>query len=112
MTDDEKRRAAVARLGEILDGIDAQTRLPGEPSLRSAVAEHAREELAARRDECDAPNAPSYLDGTCRCLVCARCGHHTGNSTQGHYWSFCKVTRTMREHHFCCPDDCELGNAP
>lgn len=54
---------------------------------------------------------PSVLDGRCRCLVCARCGHHTGNATQGHYWSACSVTGTIREPHFCCPDKehgCEL----
>jgi hypothetical protein len=55
--------------------------------------------------------APSVLDGKCRCLVCARCGHHTGNSHQGHYWGWCKVTCTVRAFHFCCPDPafgCEL----
>lgn len=48
----------------------------------------------------------------CRCLVCGQCGHHTGNSNQGHYWSYCKVTKTMRDFHFCCPEGCELGVAP
>jgi len=47
---------------------------------------------------------PSVLDGRCRCMVCGRCGHHTGNSHQGHYWSWCKVTQVMRTPHFCCPD--------
>lgn len=71
-------------------------------------------------------------DGQCRCIVCARCGHHTGNSHQGHWWAFCKVRadqaasslpagetlsaeelmkRACREFHFCCPDPafgCEL----
>lgn len=44
-------------------------------------------------------------------LVCARCGHHTGNDTQGHYWKWCKVTARFERFHFCCPDDvlgCEL----
>lgn len=49
-------------------------------------------------------------------MVCARCGKHTGNNTQGHHWSLCKVyvaqgkglSGSMRESHFCCPDDCEL----
>ncbi len=79
--------------------------------------------------ECDAAQfggSPSvYIDGTCRCIVCPRCGHHTGNSHQGHYWRTCKVlaarlreslapgstmspaeflNRTSREFHFCCPD--------
>lgn len=63
--------------------------------------------------DCDAPEPrPVYIqpDGSvvCRCTVCGRCGHHTGNSNQGHYWSHCSVTRTLREFHFCCPDDCEL----
>lgn len=62
----------------------------------------------ARPGDCDYPGVPSVVDGKCRCLVCGRCKHHTGNSHQGHYWSFCNVTRTMRGHHFCCPDDCEL----
>lgn len=48
----------------------------------------------------------------CRCLVCGRCKRHTGNSTQGHYWGYCKVTKTVRDFHFCCPDDCELEVAP
>ena len=43
-------------------------------------------------------------------MVCARCKQHTGNNNQGHYWAFCKVTRTKRQFHFCCPDDCELEN--
>jgi hypothetical protein len=72
-------------------------------------------------------------DGTtrCRCVVCPRCGHHTGNAHQGHYWSFCKVLagriraglvpgetlpageftkRACREPHFCCGNEfgCEL----
>jgi hypothetical protein len=64
--------------------------------------------------ECDAMQyggAPSMFDGQCRCLVCARCGHHTGNSHQGHFWSMCKATRSLRDFHFCCPDTehgCEL----
>lgn len=62
---------------------------------------------------CDAPDGGSYYpDGGCRCIVCGRCGHHTGNSTQGHYWAFCKVTKTRRDFHQCCPGDCELEAAP
>jgi hypothetical protein len=109
-----------------------------------------REELAAKgitlggviglapvpRSACDAgPGASAYLaeDGAvvCRCIVCPRCGHHTGNSHQGHYWQSCKVLakrvrsglapgetldvgefmrRTSREFHFCCGNEfgCEL----
>lgn len=58
--------------------------------------------------QCDHPSATILPDGTCTCLVCARCGQHTGNSNQGHYWSFCQVTRADRSFHFCCPGDCEL----
>jgi hypothetical protein len=63
---------------------------------------------------CDA-YAASVLqmpDGTivCRCVVCPRCGHHTGNSHQGHNWGYCKVTKTVRASHFCCGNEfgCEL----
>lgn len=62
-------------------------------------------------DACDAPGASVAPDGRCRCVVCPRCGHHTGNSHQGHHWGFCKVTGTVREPHLCCPDDCELEAA-
>jgi hypothetical protein len=64
---------------------------------------------------CDAGAGASYYqdaDGTtvCRCVVCPRCGHHTGNSHQGHNWGFCKVTQTVRVGHFCCGNEfgCEL----
>ena len=86
---------------------------------------------------CDAgAGARSCLmpDGTAggRCGVCRRCGNHTGNSHQGHYWRVCKVLaerlratlepgetlsfeerlrRTSREDwHFCCGNEfgCEL----
>lgn len=64
--------------------------------------------LSSAGTECDAPDGGSYMmfDGVirCRCVVCARCGHHTGNSHQGHYWRLCKVTGTLREFHMCCPD--------
>ena len=65
-----------------------------------------------RASGCDAENPSIYSnpDGSysCRCLVCGRCNRHTGNSTQGHYWAYCKATRSLRDFHFCCPDDCEL----
>lgn len=58
---------------------------------------------------CDSPSPASWDgNGRCRCIVCARCGHHTGNSTYGHYWAYCSVTLAVREHHLCCPDNCEL----
>jgi hypothetical protein len=65
---------------------------------------------------CDAPEPrPLYLDRIddgvpvyrCRCIVCDRCGKHTGNSTQGHYWGWCKKRGAAYAHHFCCPGDCE-----
>lgn len=69
--------------------------------------------------DCDAPEPrPVYtLTNTrtgettlfCRCVVCARCGHHTGNSNQGHYWAWCKVSKQREEFHFCCPGNCDLG---
>jgi hypothetical protein len=59
--------------------------------------------------DCDAPSGGSvYLasDGKtyCRCVVCSRCGHHTGNSHQGHAWSYCSKTGEKVGFHFCCPD--------
>lgn len=63
---------------------------------------------------CDAPSPPPvYMNNSgtgyiCRCLVCARCGHHTGNNTQGHYWKFCRRQLKSTKFHFCCPNDCEL----
>lgn len=41
-------------------------------------------------------------------MTCSRCGNLTGNNTQGHYWSFCKVERRYTKMHFCCPGNCEL----
>ncbi len=66
---------------------------------------------------CDAPDGPAYVlrvaDGEpvygCRCVICGRCGHHTGNSTQGHYWSWCQVTRQREGFHHCCPGNCEIN---
>lgn len=37
-------------------------------------------------------------------MKCARCGEHTGNHHQGHYWKLCQKTReVLDEFHFCCP---------
>ena len=83
--------------------------------------------------DAEAPGVYHMPDGTtaCRCVVCPRCGHHTGNSHQGHYWAFCTVLadrvtaslkpgetlgagelmkRSCREYHFCCGNEfgCEL----
>lgn len=44
-------------------------------------------------------------------MTCARCERDTGNNNQGHYWAYCKVTKTRREFHFCCPGDCALEAA-
>jgi hypothetical protein len=84
-----------------------------------------------RVEGCDAERPPVYSDGhggyTCRCLICARCGHHTGNNTQGHFWRLCNVqmklhytkhkaknqwscTECMPDYHQCCPGDCSLFN--
>lgn len=49
-------------------------------------------------------------------MVCGRCEQHTGNNNQGHYWAMCKVLLragkgvegSIRDYHFCCPDNCEL----
>lgn len=58
---------------------------------------------------CDSP-VPASHDGNggCRCIVCGRCGHHTGNQTQGHYWGYCTKRRMGSEFHHCCPGNCEL----
>lgn len=64
-----------------------------------------------RAKGCDYPNPSVYQSRSgfiCRCIVCGRCGHHTGNTTQGHFWAFCDVTKTFRDFHRCCPGDCEL----
>lgn len=60
---------------------------------------------------CDHPDA-SFIGDRCRCIVCSRCGRHTGNAHQGHLWGYCKVTKTIREPHLCCPDNCELETTP
>ncbi len=64
------------------------------------------------REEC--PLGMFYLDPTdgvlrCRCIICARCHQHTGSTTHGHWWSLCRLTKAVRQHHFCCPNGCELG---
>lgn len=74
-----------------------------------------------RAPGCDAPDpAPVYgiqdrrtgeTTYVCRCVVCGRCGHHTGNSHQGHYWAYCQVSRQREAFHHCCPGNCELGEA-
>lgn len=66
----------------------------------------------------DCPCGESHTQDEWRVLgmVCGRCKTHTGNNNQGHYWAICKVllnqgksvNDSVRPHHFCCPDDCEL----
>ncbi len=62
----------------------------------------------------DKPLSVQYGErrSTCGCGPRAsHCGHCGGcSSYQGHYFSYCKVTKTDREFHFCCPDNCELEN--
>lgn len=92
---------------QLLAAQDAAIRaVNGEPEPRPGNAQAAL--FGTTPPGCDADQfgdgPASVLDGRCRCMVCARCGHHTGNSNQGHYWSWCKVTKTIRKHHFCCRD--------
>ncbi len=57
---------------------------------------------------------PSVEGGKCRCLTCARCGHHSTSGHQGHYWAGCRATGRQRKPHFCCRDPlfgCELQAA-
>lgn len=80
-----------------------------------AALEKLQEQIVNRQDDelLNEPTGPletvlreikARMDG----MECGRCHKPTGNNSQGHYWAFCKVTRTIREHHFCCPDDCAL----
>lgn len=64
-----------------------------------------------RPADCDSPSAPTVVDGKCRCIVCAHCKHHTGNSYTGHYTTWCHVINRLDTGHFCCPDKCELDDA-
>lgn len=51
---------------------------------------------------------PAFDVGAHGGWVCGRCGEPTGNTVQGHYWSWCRVTQTYRQYHLCCPGNCEL----
>lgn len=95
---DEEYAADAAKLGA---DIEAERELLKLDPLAQVIArgcDHAT------------PSVYAYGDGSyhCRCMVCGRCGHHTGNTSQGHYWAFCKVTGTGRDFHFCCDNNCEL----
>ncbi len=48
------------------------------------------------------------IDGRCVGSHCGRCGEPS--SHQGHYGSFCFVTRQVGKFHFCCTNDCELAS--
>jgi hypothetical protein len=91
---DDALRADLAALGLVLGDVIGLAPVPGSA--------------------CDSATATvmPMPDGTtvCRCVVCPRCGHHTGNSHQGHNWGFCTVARTVRVPHFCCGNEfgCEL----
>lgn len=82
---------------------------PGEVLTGASGKQYVIGRLIGSQEDtpCDA-ETPTMLDGRCRCIVCPRCDHHTGNAHQGHHWSYCTVTGTTREFHFCCPGDCEL----
>jgi hypothetical protein len=58
----QTRVQKVADLRAALDALDRLTRLPGEPSLREAVAKQARERLA-EMDAQDFPPACGYCRG-------------------------------------------------
>ena len=75
---------------------------PEYAELRAAYGRAAGGEL----DEARLLDAVDRLLG----MVCGWCGERTRNNTQGHYWARCRVTGTLREPHFCCPDDCALGD--
>jgi len=67
--------------------------------------------MTAEVSGCDFPGGSatvSMVDGRCRCTICPRCNHHTGNAHQGHYFAWCRITQSDRVFHFCCPGDCEL----
>lgn len=43
-----------------------------------------------------------------RVMFCGRCGHATSNTSQGHYWAWCRVNPDEKAFHRCCPGSCEL----
>lgn len=54
----------IQRLRDYLNGLDERLRLPGEPPLREAVAQQARERLAEMDRTCGA-HAPDRTCGAC-----------------------------------------------
>jgi hypothetical protein len=101
-------KPTVLAVGEYWDGMRSR-------KLGACVHNDDPTNMFDAPEECDAhlfEDGPvSKVNSHCRCAVCPRCGHHTGNNTQGHYWAFCKATRTNREFHHCCSDPafgCEL----
>jgi hypothetical protein len=73
-----------------------------------AVLEQLQQEIEGRAEA--AFEMASWIKAKLDGIGCGRCNKPTGNNSQGHYWAYCKVTRTIREDHFCCPNDCELGD--
>lgn len=51
MTPDERREQLRQEFLAVLDDLDEKTRLPGEPPLREAVAQQARERLTEMKEE-------------------------------------------------------------
>jgi hypothetical protein len=74
-----------------------------EPLPCSSASRYGSVYLAEQASLCECPECRAG-----RTMLCGRCNKDTYNNTQGHYWSFCNVTQTVREFHFCCPGDCEL----
>jgi hypothetical protein len=99
-----------------LRGCDDCSVEPGEHHRYASCPGTALKWLDHRPVNCDGPSPTTYPrpDGSygCRCIVCERCHHHAGDANQGHYWLWCKVTKTDREFHFCCPNDCALEAKP
>jgi hypothetical protein len=55
-------RTPIQRFRAFLDELDEQTRGPGEPPLREAVAQQARERLAEMNERHSPPTAPTEED--------------------------------------------------
>ena len=97
-------------------GIAAAARDVGDPAQRRRLLALAGRVYAARGETPDevGPSCPAcgfphdHREWGTFGGVCGRCGQHTGNSNQGHYWAHCKATGTTRDFHFCCPTECEL----
>lgn len=51
---------------------------------------------------------PAFDVGARGGWLCERCQQQTGNTTNGHFWTWCGMAQLQRRYHFCCPGDCEL----